>query len=72
MEVRQEDIPAARRILSHAKRELCFYTENWEQSQVKPEWINPVQNAPLGNSAHPVWASQVKENQLGTGLGKAS
>lgn len=60
---RETNIPAAGPILSHAKCELCFYTEIWELSQEKPEWINPIQNALLENCSHPGWASQVKWNE---------
>lgn len=65
---RETNIPAAGPILSRAKGEPCFYTENWEQSQEKPEQINPMQNVLLGNGSHPGWASQVKWNEEGTRL----
>lgn len=65
---REANIPAAWPILLHAKGELCFYAENWERSQEKPEWINPMQNALLGSCSHPGWASQVKWNEEGIRL----
>ena len=57
---RDTNIPAADLMLLHAERGPCSYAENWECSQGKPVWINPMQSALLGKCSHPEWVSQVK------------
>lgn len=69
---RDTNIPAVDLILLHAERGPCSYAENWERSQGKPVWINPMQSALLGKRSHPEWVSQVKWKRRAQCLGELS